>query len=274
MPGPKTVDPNSGPLPYFASELRRLREVQGWSQKHLAEKAHITQGAVSEYETGKRAPLRQTLDLIDHALSANGQLSKLWTLISGAGPPDWFRPWLQVELEATSLSMWEPLLFPGILQVEGYARKILEGEPGATETQITERLNSRLERKELLNRDSPPMLWVVLDQVVLDRPIGGPAVMRAQLDHLLKVEELPHITIQVVPYEAESTSGLLGAFQIAHSDSGPTTVYLESAGSPQVINQPDMVTALVTRFGSIRADANNRNASRRLIEEARGKWQN
>ncbi|MEU4534268.1 helix-turn-helix transcriptional regulator [Streptosporangium sp. NPDC023825] len=267
MDAQQEVDPASETTTFFGRELRKFREAARLSQSQLGSLVSVTQGYIGHIERGTRIPANALLLSLDAALGANGQLSRLWPLLSNtSGIPSPFVPWIMVEQGALALSLWDPMIVPGLLQVEGYARQILRGEPGIAKSSLDERLAGRLARRELLTRKDAPMIWVVLDEGVLHRPLGGSAVMREQLKYLLKVSDLPNVTIQVVPYAAQSTSGLLGSFRIAQNPGGSYTVYVESAGPPQVTEQVDLVSEITNRFNSIRASANPAHISRQMIE--------
>ncbi|GGZ26510.1 helix-turn-helix domain-containing protein [Streptomyces poonensis] len=115
--------------------------------------------------------------------------------------PEWFAAYLSLEQAALHIRAYEAQFVPGLLQTEAYARAQLSaGNPHAP-TETTERgVALRMRRQELLSRPAPPRLWVVLDETVLRWPVGGSEVMRAQVDHLIEVSRLPHVTVQVMPF--------------------------------------------------------------------------
>jgi hypothetical protein len=164
-------------------------------------------------------------------------------------------------------------MIPGLFQTEDYARAILSGEPGVEPEQIEEQVTARMERQSILKRTKPPMLWVVLDEGILHRPIGGSAMMLAQLNHLIDLTQAPRITIQVLPLNAYSTPGLLGGFAIARTQGIPDTAYIESAGIlGRVTERPEDVSALTFRYEGIRAEALSQRESMKMIKEATQRW--
>jgi hypothetical protein len=212
-------------------------------------------------------PQEDLVRQVDELLNAGGALVHLWPMVSNSSHPMWFRPWLSVEEMASRLRIWEPMIIPGLLQVEGYARAILMQEPDINPSTVEDRVAKRISRQRILYRESPPILSVIIDEGVLRRPIGGTTVMQDQLKFLLNVSDLPHVSLQVVPYESGSASGLLGAFQIAEAPGSLPTVYYESTGSPQVVSDPEQARAANVRFDAIRADAHPRHVSARMIKE-------
>ncbi|MEW2524220.1 helix-turn-helix transcriptional regulator [Streptomyces sp. NPDC047071] len=130
--------------------------------------------------------------------------------------PDWFAAYLSLEQAAHHIRAYESQFVHGLLQTEDYARALLSaGNPHAA-AEVTERqVALRMERQELLTRAAPPHLWVVMDETVLRWPVGGSAVMRAQIDHLIAVTAQPHVTLQVMPFKNGPHPAMrAGAFHI------------------------------------------------------------
>ncbi len=273
MPGPKELDPTSGPLAEFGAELRKYRNLARITQAELASRISYSPSMVGLIETGRQRPSRDFLDRCEEALGLSGELARLWPKITREGAPRWFRPWLQAEQEAARLWLWEPLIVPGLFQIEQYARVIIRGEPGLSEAEIEGAIAERMVRQEVLERSHPPMVWALLDEGVLNRPLGGAETMRRQVEHLIGLASRSTISIQIVPYTAESTTGLLGGFAFAQTDGHPDTVYLESASKGQVLNWPDEgVTALRTQYEAIRSEAHPQHVSLALLREKLEQW--
>ena len=161
---------------------------------------------------------------------------------------------------------FEPLVVPGLLQTEAYARSILSTRMGATPEELDEAVVARLERQRILGREHPPELWVILDEAVLRRPVGGPGVMREQLACLTEVARRPNIAIQVIPFGAGAHEGLRGgAFIVADFDGAATIAYQDAASSGQIIEDAADVEALAVTWDTLRLDALPRAASISLI---------
>jgi hypothetical protein len=133
----------------------------------------------------------------------------------------------------------------GLLQTEAYARCMLSGRPNTSEDEIDQLLAARMERQLILDRESPPLLWSVIDEQALHRQVGDAAIMHDQLLHLPQMSQRLNINIQVVPYSAGAHYTLLGAFAIADVDDATRVAYLET----------------------VRAEALSRTASRDLIRK-------
>nr|WP_260407676.1 helix-turn-helix transcriptional regulator [Planomonospora venezuelensis] len=254
--------------------MRRYRQEAGLTQSKLASRAGFALGTISMAETGRRPPTEDFARRCDEALGVDGALIRIKEMIDNVSArlPAWFRPWAEIEQTAEVLRTWEPLIVPGLLQTEEYARALFSGEPRVSAGGVERDVAARMERQRILEREDPPMLWVVLDEGVLGRCIGGDAVMAAQLGRLLEAAELPHVTVQVLPFEAGSTVGLLGGFVIAQVRGLANTAYMESAGQGQVTDRPDDVADITTKYEAIRAEALPQRASLKLVREMRDRW--
>ncbi len=272
MPKESELCPSDSPTALFGFELRRHRKARGWSQIRLSKAVPYSVGTISMIETARRSPTEEFARHCDEALEAEGALMRLWPMVSHASAPPWFRPWLDAEATAEAIRSWEPLMVPGLLQTEDYARAILSGEPGATTEEIEAHVIARMERQSILRRPKPPMLWAVVDEGVLHRPIGSRAVMAAQLAHLVELGTAPRITIQILPLSARSTTGLLGGFAISQAHGAPDTAYVEAASDAQVTDWPESVRILAFRYEGIRSEALSQRESIRLIEETMQRW--
>jgi transcriptional regulator with XRE-family HTH domain len=274
MPNPNDLDPTKSPEAYFGSELRKYRKESGLSQAQLAGRTGYAVSTISMAENGNRIPTDDFVQKCDEKLELEGALLRLKAMIDNmaAQIPTWFRGWVETERNADNLRTWEPLIVPGLLQTESYARAVMQGKPRVSPDSVEEGVAKRMERQQLLHRDNPPRFWVVLDEGVLARPIGSAAIMVEQLHHLLEHAKLTHITIQVLPHSAMSTTGLLGGFVVAEGPGLPDTVYLESALRGGIVDAPDDVRAVRTWYDAIRADAMSQGESLKVITEKREQW--
>lgn len=272
----RNLDATRSPVAFFGAELRRARAAAGLSQDQLGRQLNFSGDLVGKIETCERTP---TPGFAAGCDSVFPHLDGLFTRLLGLarrwdGPyPQWFRDWLEAEREALSLRWWEPMLVPGLLQTEDYARAILSAGPDTTEDELEELVSARIERQGILDRPKPPEMWVVLDEGVLHRLIGTRKVMYEQLLHLADMSCRPGITVQIVPAEAGAHAGLLGAFIIAGFDGAPSILYAETAVEGQTIEKSALVSKAALAFDRLRAEALPRGASRDLIGKvAEGRW--
>jgi transcriptional regulator with XRE-family HTH domain len=257
-------------MAFFGAELRRARLAAGLSQEQAGRRLNFSGDLVGKVETCERAPAPGFAAGCDELFP---HLDGLFTRLLGLarrwdGPyPQWFRDWVDAEETASALRWWEPVLIPGLLQTADYARALFRAwQPASSaDENLDDLVSARLERQEVLNRVSPPLLWVVLDEAVLRRLIGSRKIMRDQLLHLADESCRPHITVQVVPAELGAHTGLLGAFIVAEFEGAPGSLYAEMAVQGQVIEKPAIVGKAALAFDRLRAEALPRSASRDLI---------
>jgi hypothetical protein len=133
-------------------------------------------------------------------------------------------------------------------------------------------LNARLERQAILDRPKPPLLWVVLEEAVLRRPISGREIMRAQVEHLIEMNRRPNIMIQIVPQTVGAYQGVNGSFVIADIPNAPSIVYLETALTGFIIERPDHVAEIKLSYETLRAEALSPAASVSRMEELAKSW--
>jgi transcriptional regulator with XRE-family HTH domain len=162
--------------------------------------------------------------------------------------PDWFGLYVSLEGSASVIRGYEPHCVPGLLQTEDYARALLRtGFPCAPDEELERRVALRMGRQPLLAGAGAPHLWVVMDETVLRRPVGGPEVMRAQIGRLLEAIELPNVTLQVLTFDAGPHPGMFGPFQLFRFDIPelPDIVYTESlTGAVYLDERPDTAAYL------------------------------
>jgi transcriptional regulator with XRE-family HTH domain len=277
MPPIRELDPSAGPLDFFGAELRRARMAAGLSQEQLGQRVGYSGAQVGKVETGERAPSDDFAQRCDDALpDAGGLFARIHALARrwDGGYPSWFAEWLDAERRATSLRTWEPLLVPGLLQTADYASALFEAWRSADgDDELDQLVSARMQRQSILEQPRPPALWVVIDEAVLHRRIGGRKVMQDQLAQLAGMSDRSKITIQVVPGEVGAHVGLLGGFAIASFDGAPGTVYMESPDRGQTTEKPSVVAKVSETFDTLRAEALPRGASRDLIRKvAEARW--
>ncbi|MDT0318915.1 helix-turn-helix domain-containing protein [Streptomyces millisiae] len=162
--------------------------------------------------------------------------------------PDWFSLYVSLEGEASLIRAYEPHCVPGLLQTPDYARVLFRtGFPGAPAEEIERRVDLRMARQELLRRPRAPLLWAVVEEHVLRRRVGSPAVMRAQVDRLIEATSLPNVTLQIMPLSAGPHPGMFGPFQLFRFEIPelPDIIYAEGlTGAAYLDERPDTVAYL------------------------------
>ena len=222
-------------------------------------------------ETGRRAPRIEIIKACDQVLGTGGALARLWKRIIEHSYLEWFRPFVEVESEATEILEYEPQAVPGLLQTEEYARaQIRTGRARDSDEEIEKHVAARMSRQEILARSDPPFLWVILDEAVLRRPVGGAAVMREQFTRLIRASQSPHIVLQVLPFAIGAHAGMSGSMALFTLPDGTKLVYAEAFGAGQIIGCPDEVANSRLRLDLIRACALPPDDSVRVIADLIG----
>lgn len=254
-------------LELWGKELARAREAAGMTQEVLAKTIHVSASLVAMWETGKRAPKHEYVRACDNVLRTGGFLFRLldeWVPLKVS--PEWLDKWLLVEEQATTLLWFEPVIIPGLLQTEDYARAVLRaGKYYLADTE--EMVAARLDRQRILDLDNPPFLVAVLDESVLMRNVGDARVMADQLMHLGHMAERPNVVVQIAPLSAPACAGFLSTFIIASFDGGNEAAYADNQLSGDVIESLDDVATLRQLFERFRADALSQHESIDLIRK-------
>jgi transcriptional regulator with XRE-family HTH domain len=253
----KEVDPGTSMAALFGSRVRRLRIAAGLTQAELGEKTHVVASRITQVERASGA--RPTLELartLDDALGADNLLVDLWPYVYRETFPDWSRRFMECAERAVAICEYAAHVVPGLLQTEDYARALLSvGRTLNGKEQLEERVAARLGRQGRLWSPGHPELWVILDESVLRRPVGGRAVMRGQLASLLEAAEEPHITVQVLPFDQGEHGALGGSLTLLTMPDGSETVYTEGADYGQLVEEPAEIRPYRETYDRLRAAA-------------------
>jgi transcriptional regulator with XRE-family HTH domain len=261
-------------------ELRRLREEASLTIDQVAARLECSDSKISRIETGQvSATPRDVRDMLDIYEVGNEQRAELMQIAREARQKGWWHaygdvpvpPAVAFEAEAFSMSIYQSLVVPGLLQTMDYARAVLRAtRPELALDQIERRVELRMARQSILTRDQPPALWVVLDEPVLRRLIGGPEVMRQQLERLSEVGALPNVTLQLLPFTSGEHAGLDGEFTlIGFPDPGdPNVVYIEMPSNDLWLEDAASVRQYDHLFDLLRAAALSPAESAALITRA------
>ncbi len=257
----------------FAHELKAQREARGWTQDELAARANYAPSTIASIETMALKPQAKSAVVFDEVFELPGTFARIEEMMSGSIYPASFAPFTEYEAEAKTLRTFQHSLIPGLLQTPDYARAVLATKPNAGQDQIDKLVLGRLARQAVLRREHPPLMYALIDEGVLYRPVAEQGVMYEQIMHLVEMSREPNITIQVVPYTAGGHSGLLGACTIAETIDKPGIVAIEDACDGRVAEDAEMVDLARMVFEALRSEAMNPSASRTLMEKvAKERW--
>jgi transcriptional regulator with XRE-family HTH domain len=270
-------------------ELRHLREAAGLTGDEVTERLGWYSAKVSRIENGRiSVPWSDVSDLLDlYEVQEEGTREALITLAKEARKKDWWQPYSDIlsknartymglEAAAESLHVYQPSAVTELLQTADYARAIITraGALNLDEDQIERRIQLRLKRQVALVERNLLELWVVLDEAVLRREIGGPEVMRDQLRHLVEMAHHPKITIQVVPFSAgphASMDGSIGSFSFPEPDKD--VAYVDTVAGTLYLERQRDVHATNIAFEHLRAVALGPAASVDTIEAAANEYE-
>jgi transcriptional regulator with XRE-family HTH domain len=231
----------------LGGQLRRLREAADVSPDQAADTIRASRSKISRLECGRVGfKERDVVDLLSlYGVTDEGVRARMLSLARQASArgwwsrygdllPDWFESYLGMEGDASVIRSFELQFVHGLFQTEAYARAItLLGHKAAPAEEVDRRVSLRLKRQDVLASPDPPQVWSMMDEAALRRPVGGRAVMRAQLEHLVEAAGLPRVTIQVVPFSRGGHAAAGGSFTILRfaEQELPDIVYIEQLTS-------------------------------------------
>ncbi len=264
----------------LGAELRRLREEAGKTQEDVAQWTNVPATTISRMEKGKRRVtvtfLKAVLPLYHVGSPQAEALEKLaressergWWAAYGDTVPDWFASYLGMETAADELWTYEAEYVPGILQTHRYTEATLAAM--GTSSEGSEKLVAvRSARQKRLSGDNPMTLRAVLNEAVVRRQVGGPDVMREQLEYLAEAAARPNITLQVLPFAAGAHPGMLGPFTALRFPQEPlNTIYIELDGGAIYWEKPASVERYAATFRRLTDLALNEEDTISLISEA------
>lgn len=248
--------------------MRKERVAHGWSLPELSQRTGYDAGHLSRVETGKRPPTEALAAACDSVFTERRgwftdwyQESRSWSEV-----PAGFKSWSELEDKAARLCDWMPGTVTGLLQSQDYARAVLATFPAVSEDTIATRLAARVERQQrVLERKDPPKIIFVIDELALYRQVGTTEVMAEQMQHLADIAAMPQVTAQVLPAVAHPANA--SGFVIADD-----AVWCEHVAGGYVFTDAKTVTALATRFDTLRGECYRVSESVTLFKRMAELW--
>jgi hypothetical protein len=194
-----------------------------------------------------------------------------WWSRYGDVMPSWFSNYVGLEVAAKLIRTYEVLFVPGLLQTEDYARAVVQlGKAYLPSEEVDQRVALRVTRQQILTRADPARLWVVIDEAVLHRPVGGKATMREQIQYLMDMAQQPNISLQVMPFSKVGYPGAGGAFSILRFPEGdlPDVVYIEHAASALYLDKLEDLDEYAAIMEALTIAAAPVTATQTLLAEA------
>lgn len=253
----------------LAIELRRLREAARLTVEQVAGALECSHSKISRIETAQVGVTpRDVRDMLELYGVQDERRDELIQIAREARQNSWWRAYrdsqaaqtayADMEIAAASILDYEPLVVPGLLQTEAYARRVIRAVyPEVPLEAIDDRVELRLARQSILTEDDPPSLWAVLHEAALRQLVGGREVMREQLNHLYEQVQMPNVTFQVMPFDVGEHAGMDGAFTILRfpEAADPDVVYIEQLTGQLYLERPEEIRRYSLVFDHLRAAA-------------------
>ncbi|WP_200804596.1 helix-turn-helix domain-containing protein [Actinacidiphila paucisporea] len=269
----------------LGKRLQDLRERAGISLEEAGRALDVTHATVrrmEKAEVGLKIPYVEKL-LVTYGITAPEEISGFLALAREANRPgwwhsfrdvlpDWFSAFVSLEGEAAVIRAYEPAYVPGLLQTADYARATLRaGLPHAADEEIDRLLTLRTERQTLVTRADAPLLWIVMDETVLRRPIGGWRVMREQMERLMEATELPNVRLQIMPFAAGPHPAMYGPFHIFRFQLQeiPDIAYAESLVGGSYFDERDDVSTFLEALDRMCAQAAPAQSTKAILDGMR-----
>jgi transcriptional regulator with XRE-family HTH domain len=253
---------------HFGRQIRKARTAKGWTLRELSRRSEVDAGTISRIENGTRAPTLAVALAMDRVFPERTGWFADWVRESSewSEVPAGFRSWSDYEEVARTLRVWMPSIIDGLLQTPDYAAALVTLFPGVSAAQARERATGRIDRqRRVLARTPAPDAVFLIDELALDRMVGGPAIMAAQLGHILDMASRPNVTIQVAPAIALPTH-----FEIILADGSG---YCEHGVGGYVYTEPAVFGSLSARFEALRAECYRASESRDIIRQRRERYE-
>ncbi|MFF3653961.1 helix-turn-helix domain-containing protein [Streptomyces olivochromogenes] len=265
----------------LGQELRRLRELKGMTAEEVAERLLVSQSKISRLENGRRSiSQRDVRDLCGvYEVEDHRIVDSLMQMAKDSRQQGWWHSfgdipysvYIGLETDAASLRVYDPQVVPGLLQTRPYAEALIAGAlPETASGDIDKRVQVRLRRQERISAPENPLrLWTVLDESALRRVVGNRSLMREQLEHLVEQSQLPHVTVQVIPFDMGAHPGLNGQYAILEfpDAADSSVVYIEGVTSDLYLEKANDVQKYSVMYEHLRAQALNVEQSRQFIAD-------
>ncbi|MCE7080379.1 helix-turn-helix transcriptional regulator [Streptomyces sp. ST2-7A] len=270
--GLREPDPSDS-LRTFGAVVQGLREHAGLSRAEFGDLVRFSKHTVVSVELGRRMPDPSFVERAEEALGNTGALRRAARHLTRGEPglAAWFRRWARLEREAVSLSTYECRLVPGLLQSESYARVAFHNSvPPLSDEQMEAQVTARLQRQQLIKEKSNTSFSFIVEEFVLRRPLGGAAVTRDQLTHILELTEHRNVSVQIMPIGSERHAGLDGPLALLEMPDGRRLAYSEGQKNGRLISDVAEAVVLHQRYATLRSQALDPTASVGLLKSLRG----
>ncbi|MFD4175093.1 helix-turn-helix domain-containing protein [Streptomyces anulatus] len=268
----KELDPERSASAAFGALLRSLRDERGWTQDELGTRMGCSGAHISAVETGRRSPTLHFAASADRALGSGDRLQRQSRAVTHKALLEGFPEYLTHEERAAEVRLYEVGVIPGLLQTPEYAAT-LEADAvrreAITQEQADERVALVQRRQASLVRSPTPLLFAVLDEGCVLRPMGGPEVMAAQFDRLLEFAEQPNTVLQIAPFQMGERRPFSLPVTVLTLPDRSLMSYAESTQHGHLERNNALVLPLLTAYHQLQAEALSQAASVAMIKKLR-----
>ncbi|MFI7286683.1 Scr1 family TA system antitoxin-like transcriptional regulator [Streptomyces anulatus] len=271
----KELNPESSAQAAYGARLRGLREKRGWTQEELGDHNGYSSTHVSSVETGRKLATLRFSRSTDRALGLTGteaSFERELGQIKHGSLLEGFPEFLGYERRAAEIRLYEVGVMPGLLQTSEYARVLADSavrRQAITAEQAQERVALVAERQAALVREKPPLVFAMLDESCLRRPVGGPEVLKAQMDRLIEFAEQPNTVLQVVPFTMGEHRPFSLPITILTMPDRSLMSYAESAQQGYLERESGSVVPHLTAYHQMQAVAPSQAASVDMFRQLR-----
>jgi transcriptional regulator with XRE-family HTH domain len=256
------------PGEFYGQEIQRRRELMGLTQAKLGELIVMSPQMIAHFEAGRRKPRLDDAKRLDQALGTDGFFFRMRRTLEDARFADHFATAADLERHATVIKSYASSLVPGLLQIEGYTRAVFRaGTANPTERDVERRVANRLERAGILDDPDGPCMWTLLDEHVLRRPIGGRAIMGAQVRHIEALARRGRVRAHIIPFAAGAHALLESMLVLMRFSDAPPVAYVEGLRTGQLLDDPAVVDTCQSAYDLALGDALSAEESLSLMAE-------
>ncbi|GAA1118376.1 helix-turn-helix domain-containing protein [Nocardiopsis metallicus] len=251
----------------FGTTLRRHRKRAGLSQAEVGEKLALSGGMIGHLERATRVPIRAHVRELDRIFATDGELVQQWLdIVEEKDVLPWFKDALESERRSWKICEYHPILIPGLLQIPAYTRVLVTArQVQKSREEIEEVVELRASRLPNL-QPQRPILWFVVDQIVVDRVVGDERIMYEQLEHIVQLAEDDTIRFQVIPDEVRKHCGLCSPFRLMTMRDNRKLVRMEHTLGGTAYDKSDEIEEMAELFGALQAEALSPIRSIQLIQ--------
>ncbi|MFW5419313.1 helix-turn-helix transcriptional regulator [Nocardiopsis sp. CNT-189] len=255
----------------LGSQITVLRKKARLYQRQVAAQMNVVPAHVSAWENGKRGMSEEQVTKLDRLLNGNGRLVRAWEAANTPESlPSWYEQVPELERGVSELREYQCQIIPGLIQTADYAKVTIEDStPWKSPAEVKRMVESRMERQEILHREHPPLVSIVVEAFVLGRIVGDERIQAGQLDSVLTLIEEGRIRFQATPPAARRHPGTAGPFRVYTFPDNPPLASAEYSGGEVLMEKLQDVQRRMTIFGNLQAEALSQEATVKLIRKIR-----